>query len=135
MMKEGKPKDENVVDFTERQRRRMNEGRRKEIEIVPDGNLLYPEEQAEITTRHALELAEKIIQDHGPDSEGDRIRRGETNFSLDRKQMASQAENATQYSTESIVKILALHEKYPSHYSRELILSVAEELTHRLSPP
>lgn len=133
-MMEEKPKNRNnVVDFVERQRRRGNELKREKLEESPDGYALYPEEQIEITAQHALELAKSIVLDLDIDSEAERIRKGEINFGIDRDKLASQRQYSQIMSNEKLLKTLSLHEKSPHHYSRELILAVAEELVRRLS--
>ena len=63
-MKEGKPRGESGIDFLERQRIKINERRRRTLGASPDGYLLYPERDIEITAHRALELAKEVLQAH-----------------------------------------------------------------------
>ncbi|MFA5998037.1 MAG: hypothetical protein WC814_01465 [Candidatus Paceibacterota bacterium] len=115
-MNEGKPKDEKVVDLTERQRQEMNANRRKSIEITSEGRIRYPEEVLGITTRQAIEIAKRIVED---------------TIDLDESKIASQREYISLSSVGEILKALERYEKSPELYSREYARAIAEELMKR----
>jgi len=128
-----KPKDK-IIDLTERRRQKDNESKRIVLKTTPDGNILYPEERVELTTRDTLTMAKNIVQQHSFDSEQERMRKGIINFGLDRVQLASQRGFAQASPSQSLFNILSFHHKNPGHYAKELLLATAEELVRRLSP-
>lgn len=87
-MSEEGPKKAEVIDLTERQRRKSNASKRQGLGVTPDGLALYSEENIEITTREALEIAKGIVKNHGLDSEEERFKAGKMNFGFDKRSLS-----------------------------------------------
>ena len=138
-----------ITNLGERIKENQNKEKREKLDVTPDGYFLYPEEKIEITANEALEIADDIIKkysdpqalfedflnketakQHGlyeEKSDGELVKKMEESLISQRKQVEI-------LTTEELIRILALHGKYPAHYYGTLILSSAEELKRRFNP-